>query len=159
MSQLSKYNIDATFFNESITSWVDVIHTRLSAQYEMPKIRIRPGKYGFDAYASVLSTVLSNVSMNDIMSAMRGQLDISRFIELSHIAWIDNYIHWKQIRSDELSDDPKKTINTILRNDRATTNVRNLNSVDLDMYRDIINAVLDVLTKKIIEAGMQNMSL
>jgi len=155
-----KYDIATIFFNENISTWVDIIHTALTNQYEMPKIRICPGKYGFDSYVYVLSELLPNIKSEDIMRAIQGQLNYDKYIEVAHAAWIENYIFWKSTQEIiEPVNNPKKVINTIDRNNRATTLVKHLDSGDLEMYKDIITAVFDVLTKKILEAGMQNLSI
>lgn len=163
MSQLhtssGKYSLDAVFFNESISDWVKTIHMEVSKLYGMKKIKIKPRDYGYDSYTYVLSEILSIVTTQDIMNSIQNNCDTAKFIERAHAAWIDNYLFWKSKRADELTDDPTKTINTIDRNDRATTNVKNLNKTDLEMYSDIINIVFKILTKKIIEAGMQNLSI
>ena len=163
MSQLhtrsGKYSMDTLYFNETILNWVDIVHTQLSIRYEMKKISITPTDYGFDSYTYVLSEILVNITMADIMSSIRDGPDIKKFVEFAHKAWIENYIFWKSIQVDELTDDPTSTINTFNRNDRATTHCKNLNSTDLELYTDIIEIVFELLTTKIFEAGMQNLSI
>jgi hypothetical protein len=86
-------NPDATFYNGTISDWVNTIHTMLSRQYDMPKFHTKPAKYEYGAYACILSAILSNISMDDIMSSMRGQLNQGKYVELAHAAWSSNYIH------------------------------------------------------------------
>lgn len=154
MSQL-----EAVYFNETILNWVDVVHSEVSAMYGMKKIKIKPNDYGHDSYVRILSAILSNVSMVDIMASIQNQHDINKFVGLAHAAWVSNYLDWKNKASKELSDNPRKSINTFCRNDRATTRTENLNDTDLELYTDIIQIVFTVLTKKIIQAGMQNLSI
>lgn len=155
----NKYSLDTVFFNESMTTWIDEVHTHISNLYGMRKIKIKPMDYGYDSYAYVLHAVLSKITVIDVMSTMRSKPDTKKFIEGAHNAWVENYLFWKSIQNFELSDNPKKSINTIERNDRATTHFNNLNSIDLGLYNDIIEAVFDLLTKKIFEAGMQNLAI
>ena len=163
MSQLhtysKKYSLDVIFFGENIINWVDIIHTKLCTDYEMPKFHIAPCDYGFDSYVYVLSEVLKCVTVPDIMNSMKNRLDMNKFVEVAHCAWTDNYIFWKNMTIDERTDDPLKSINTINRNDRATAHFNHLKEADLELYYDIINTVFEVLTKKILEAGMQNLSI
>lgn len=149
--------MDATYYNETVSNWVDHIHASLSNQYQMKPIKIK--EYGFHAYASVLGAILPEITMPDIMSSMRGELDISKYVEVAHGAWSDSYIKWKRIHSDGMTNDNKRSINTSARNDRATTCVENLNEIDLGLYRDIINIVFDILTKKILNVGMQMLAI
>lgn len=158
-TQSKKYSLDTVFFGESIYNWVDIIHSKICHDYEMPKFNISPCDYGFDSYVYVLSEILKCVSMPDIMNAMRNQLDMNKFVDIAHCAWTDNYIFWKNLVCDERTDNPKKSINTINRNERATTHSQFLKGSDLELYYDIINAVFEYLTKKILEAGMQNLSM
>ncbi len=145
----------ATFFNESIATWVDMIHTHLTKQYKMRKFKLPRDKYGYESYEAVLTAILSNVSTNDIMLHMRGQFDITRFVELAHAAWVDTYLKWKG--NTILADDPLISVNTHRRNDRATTQVQYLSEDDLTLYYDIINATLELLTKHVLETGMKNL--
>lgn len=159
MDQLNKYDSNDTFFNESIGTWVDLVHTELSKQYEMPKKTLDHKQYGFEAYASVLRSILSNISTGDIMDAMKGQVNFRQFVALAHAAWSDNYIKWKNMVPQDVSNNPKKSINTIERNDRATTQSKNLNAADMAMYQDMIVVVFGNLSKKILEAEFQSMAL
>lgn len=153
----NKHALDTIYFNETILNWVDTIHTEVSKLYGMKKIKIVPRDYGHDSYTYVLHAILSNITTVDIMESIRNGPPINKFVGLAHDAWIDNYVFWKSIRADELSDDYNKTINTPDRNDRATTHVKNLNTTDLELYQDILQIVFDILTKKILEAGMQKL--
>ena len=154
-----KYRLDTVYFNESIVKWVDIVHTEVSKVYGMKKIKIKPADYGHDSYVYILCAVLPHISTTDIMASIKGNHDISKFVEMAHLAWIDNYLFWKSIRNDDLGEDHTKTINTYERNDRATTHVKNLNEVDLELYTDVITVVFEILTKKIMEAGMQNLQI
>ena len=163
MSQLrtrsGKYNLDTIYFSESIINWVDIIHTQISKRYGMKKIKIKPMDYGYDSYTYVLSEILTHISMSDIMSSIRNGPDIEKFLQYAHTAWIENYVFWKSIHVDELTDNPKASINTYERNDRATTHIKNINSNDLQLYTDIIEVVFEILTAKIFEAGMQQLAI
>lgn len=163
MSQLQtrsgEYSLNTIYFNESIFNWVDIIHTQVSIRYGMKKIKIEPADYGYDSYTYVLSEILKHITMADIMNSVRNGPDVNRFVEYAHAAWIKNYLYWKSIDVGLLTDDPTQSINTYERNDRATTCVKNLNSVDLELYTDIIHIVFEILTTKIFEAGMQQLSI
>ena len=160
MSQLhTRISLDTVYFKLSLLEWVNVIHTEVSSRYEMKKIKIRPYDFGYDSYAHVLNSILSNVTMNDIMASIRNAHDVNKFVELAHAGWVTNYLYWKNSQNDDLSDNPKKSINTSTRNDRATTEAKNLNATDLELYQDIINIVFEVLTQRIFNAGMEHLSI
>ena len=149
------------YFNESIEYWVRASHIKMSELYKMKPIRIKTNDFGYDSYACILIQILSNASSTDIMNFIRNELDITKYIELSHSAWSKNYIHWKSIHDDNtLSSNPKKTLNTIRRNNVATTSsISHLDSDDLELYTDIINVVFSILGEKVLNAGMQQLSI
>lgn len=159
MSQLSPYNLQAIYFNESVHEWILVIHTTIFTDYKLEVIEIEPNDFGFDSYAAMIIPILSNATSGDIMSAMRDQLDYDKYIELCHQAWIQNYIRWKGIRKDKLGKNPKRTLNTSMRNERATTHASNLEDNDIRVICDVIRIVFDILGKKILEAGMQQLAI
>lgn len=153
------FDLSSVYFHDTLQTWVDLIHKSLSARYEMRPIKIKPHDFGYDSYASILNAVLSNVSIQDIVSAIKDGPDMNKFVPLAHDAWITNYIQWKAVIGDSVSNNPKKTLNTNARNDRATTMSDNLTSNDLELYHDIITNVFDVLTRKLLEEGIKNMSI
>ena len=152
--------MDTIYFNESILNWVDTIHTHISALYGMKRrLKIKPADYGYDSYTYILSEVLTNITMEDIMGSIRNGPDIKKYILIAHAAWTDNYVFWKNTYKDEITNNPKKSLNTFERNDRATTHASKLSPEDLELYTDIIETVFEILTKKIFEAGMKNLSI
>lgn len=154
-----KYSLGSIYFNQSLTSWVDMLNTELCELYDYKKFNIDHNSYSFDSYASILSSILPHITTQDIMNSMKDKLVMSKYIALAHSAWSETYILWKGIAPDKLSKDPLRSFNTINRNDRATTHLNNLNGADLEMYNDIIGIVFEILTKKLLEAGMQNLAI
>lgn len=154
---MSSSTDQCVFFNEPIAKWIDLIHTKLSEQYQMNKIRLTSKKYGYESYGAVLVAILSNITTDDIMLHMRGQSDRAKYVELAHDAWCQVYVKWKC--QDMVADNPRKSVNTHRRNDRATTQAKYLSSDDLVLYHDIITLVFDTLTKNILIAGLANISL
>ena len=153
------YNLEAIYFNESFDNWIRLVHASIFHQYDMELIHIEPNDFGFDSYASILNEILPNITPTDIMDSMRGKLDTSKYIEPCHSAWSQNYIRWKGIYKGKRGKDPTKYLNTSDRNERATTHVSHLEDTDIRVYQDVINIVFDVLGKKILEAGMQQLSI
>ena len=135
------------------------MHASIFNQYDMKIIHIEPNDFGFDSYASILTQILPNISSADIMNSIRGQLDTSKYIEPCHLAWTQNYLRWKSSYKGRRGKDPTKCLNTSDRNDRATTHVSHLEDTDLRVYQDVINIVFEVLGNKILEAGMQQLSI
>lgn len=156
---LQSFSNSTIYFGQPLHEWVDIIHTTLSKDYDMKKFKIESNDYGFDSYASIINAILSNVSPAEIFDSIKGNINFEKFVRLSHTAWSNNYIRWKNIQYDKIGKNPKKTLNTVDRNNRATTMVEYLNDVDLEMYNDVINAVFNILEKKILNAGMQQLSI
>ena len=165
------FDNNAIYFGQPLYEWVDVIHTTLSKDYDMKKFKIESNDYGFDSYASIINVILSNVSPAEIFDSIKGNINFEKFVRLSHTAWSNNYIRWKNIQYDKIDKkgtigsgtqpgtNPKKTLNTVDRNNRATTTVEYLDDKDIKMYNDVINAVFNILEKKILNAGMQQLSI
>lgn len=153
------FDNNAVYFGQPLYEWVDIIHTTLSKDYDMKKFKIESNDYGFDSYASIINVILSNVSPAEIFDSIKGNINFEKFVRLSHTAWSNNYIRWKNIQYDKIGKNPKKTLNTVDRNNRATTIVEYLDDKDLEMYNDVINAVFNILEKKILNAGMQQLSI
>lgn len=145
-------NYDSVFFGQSIHTWIDMIHTNLCDQYEMPKRRMVPNTYRYDAHARILEEILMNISPTDIQRSIYAQIDLDMFAERAHCAWVDHYLHWKNTRS-------KRSITSASRNDRATTQFQNLDSGDQHLYYDVINIIFKILQAKMLELGMQALSI
>jgi hypothetical protein len=170
-SSLPGFSNSTIYFGQPLYEWVKIIHTNLTKEYDMEEFKIEPNDYGFDSYASIINVILSNVSSAEIFDSIKGNINFEKFVRLAHIAWSNNYIRWKGIRCDkigkngtigsgtQLGTNPKKTLNTIDRNNRATTMVEYLDDKDLEMYTDVIIAVFSLLEKKILNAGMQQLSI
>lgn len=148
---MSSQSFDQGLYGKTISEWVVLIHTNLSKSYQMKKVKIREGDFGFDSYASVLVSILQQITTADIMKSLQGSLDLDRFVESAHTAWINNYIFWKNSVSQDVASDQ--------RNARATSTINNLEQYDRSLYNDIISEVFAVLTQQILEAGMQQLKL
>jgi hypothetical protein len=145
------------FFGDRINDWINTIHAIISRKYDMKKIKIKG--YGEDAYKSILTAILSNVTTTCILHSMNNQLIIDKYVKLAHDAWVTNYIHWKHMEYNNDIYRTKRPINTPDRNDRATTHYTNLFDSDAELYVDIIQEVFTILKKKVIESGMQSLSV
>ncbi len=141
------------FFGQSIASWIDMIHTHLSKQYQMSKLHITPGKFGYESYIYVVHDILSNVSSQDILRSMRGDIDMDKFVEIVHTAWIKNYVLWKNDHSKDQS------VISVARDNKATTQAKNLTSNEQGMYRDLVAIIFDILSSRILELGMQQLTV
>ena len=154
---------DTQFFGISIADWVKTIHHKLvnqrSENEEELEYVIAADDYGFDSYACVIGAILSNIQMQDIMDSLKGTLNINSFIELAHDAWSKCYIHWKNIKHEELSTHYEESINTVERNDKATLYAANLVADDQQLYKDIIHEAFAILSVKVLEAGMHNVAI
>jgi hypothetical protein len=146
------------YFGEPLDKWIDLIITQLSPMYGMKK-KLSLGDFGTDALGHILEAILKKINPNDVISALRGNFDKESLLKDAHTEWCRCYIRWKQIYCHELSDNVKKSINTNDRNNRATSAINNLAETDIEMYIDIINIVFEILTEKILEAGIQNITL
>jgi hypothetical protein len=147
------------YFGELVYDWVNTIHSTLTKEYDMKKFKIEANDFGFDSYASIIDIILSNITPNEIFDSIKGNRNINKFICLSHKAWCYNYIHWKNKEYDQISRNPKKSINTVNRNNRATSSVEHLTNADIEMYVDVINTIFTILENKILNASMQQLAL
>jgi hypothetical protein len=154
---MNKFDSDIIYYGQTLYDWIDIVHTIICDESELAKFDI--DGYGFDSYASILNIILSNIDTPDVMSYMKNNLDLDKYVDLAHRGWSKNYIHWKNLILDDQTDDPTQTINTYDRNNRATTHSTNLNKNDLALYYTVIRLIFEILTKKILEAGMQNLSI
>lgn len=150
------HTIEIPLFGINLADWVHTIHINLSSKYEMKAIEIENGDFGFESYACVLLSILSNVDSGHVFKSIQGDLDIVPFIELAHSAWTANYIFWKNLEFGPVS---KQGINTKERNDRSTTSVKNLSDEDKSLYEDIILEVFKVLAQQILNAGFQKLTI
>jgi hypothetical protein len=146
-------------FGYNITEWTFMIHTNLSNSYEMIPFELDPCGYAYQSYSDILKAILPQIQPNDITDWLRGNLQIDKYVEIAHAAWCANYIIWKNKHFTKASKDHSKSINTHERNDRATTHFQLLNNDDLRLYHDIIHEVFDILSKKILETGMQSLCM
>lgn len=148
-----------TYFGYGIIEWTYMVHTNISNNYEMIPFELDPNGYAYHSYADILITVLPVIKTDDIIKWIRNNLIIDEYCKLAHSAWCANYIYWKNKEYTKVSRSHKKGINTSERNDRATTNYENLNQSDLELYTDIINEVFNILSKRVLELGMQSLSV
>lgn len=146
-------------FGYNITEWTFMIHTNLSNSYEMIPFELDPSGYAYQSYADILRAILPKIQTTDISDWLRGNLQINKYVEIAHSAWCANYVMWKNKQFTEVSNDHFKTINTHERNNRATTHFQFLSHDDLGLYHDIIHEVFNILSKKILEIGMQSLSV
>lgn len=139
------------FFEMSLSDWAISINQNISDLYsDGEDFIIKDGDYGFSAYLQILHSVLSSISINDVIRYTKRKLNIKKFIKAAHSGWIKNYIYWKNMDPNISSDEC---------NDRATTNVDNLCNDDITMYKDIVNCIFDALASKAIESGLKSMTL
>jgi|GWRWMinimDraft_5_1066013.scaffolds.fasta_scaffold09847_2 hypothetical protein len=152
-------DLQTIYFGMSLSDWVTLVHTYLCKQCGMHPFKIESQDYAYDSYAAVISIILANTTDSDILAALKDKQSINKYIDLAHSAWTANYIHWKRVRADTVGKNPKKTLNTYDRNDRATTSVDNLSEDDREMYQGTIKAIFGLLSKKLLEVGMQQLSI
>jgi hypothetical protein len=144
---------ELVFFNTSIREWVELTHRNLSDAYDVA-FNIEVGDFGFDSYACVITSILRDVTKEDINS-----LDVLKFRANAHDAWCKNYIAYKQAHPGKAVRSPTKAAITHERNDRATTALEHVSRDDLKLYDDFIVTVFNIVTQKILEAGMQHLSI
>lgn len=147
------------YFNASIDEWIHEFNRTITEQNDMAPLPIESGDYGYASYGCVLESVLSNTTTTDIMSYMNKTLDIGKYISLVHKAWCENHLYFKNAFPSKLGRDPTKTINTNRRNNTATAEVQNLSKVDEKFYKYVIDEVFKLLTRKVLEAGMSQLSI
>lgn len=147
------------YFNTSLCDWVTLVHSAIIKKFKLKSFKIEPNDYGYDAYLAVISIILKQVSPLEIFESIKNGPCSANYIALMHLAWCENYIRWKQIRPEAVGKSPKKSLNTAIRNNRATTAIDHLDQDDINTYQDILVVVFELLTKKLLEAGVQQLTI
>jgi hypothetical protein len=156
---MADFDLGACYFNESLCDWVILIHATLIKKFKLTQFKIEPNDYGFDSYAAIIDTIMRQVLPDEIIGSIKGGPNIAKYIQPMHTAWCNNYIRWKQIQPEAAGKNPKKSLNTANRNNRATTIIDHLEQDDLDLYQDLLVVVFELLTKKLLEAGLQQLTI
>lgn len=158
-----KYRFDTVYFNKTISEWTNIVNTDISAKNNFKKIHIYPGKYGYDNYIYILSSILSHIdkNTNDIYQYISGTLDINEYLELSHKGFARNYIYWINTKpyKEGLYKKPSKKISTDINNKKAITYYNNLDESTQNIYKDIVSSVFKILANEIIENGIKNLKI
>jgi len=147
------------FFGIPIDEWVNTIHQKLTNENAEFDYIIELDTYGYESYAGILTAILSQITMPDILNTLKGSLDFYKYVKIAHEAWCVCYVRWKNTTPAPLRKNHRDSINTMERNDRATTYSNNLKQNDLQLYYDIIQETFVVLSTKILETGMSNLSM
>ncbi len=147
------------YFSKTLNEWIFEVHSQLVNVYQCASFNITEGDYGYDAYKSILKSILSETNPSDIMMHIKGQFNYKKYIALAHTAWTNNYVKWKSIQPSASTNNPLKSINTNERNDRATTHADQLNACDCEMYIDIINMVFQSISEIALSIGMNKLSM
>ena len=143
-------------FNKTLNTWVNEVHTNITKIYNSKKFKIYVEDFSFDSYACILYGILKNIDNDDIINAVQNNLDKSKFIQIAHKAWCDNYIFWKNLENKPVS---KKYVNTSERNNRATKFVNNLDEEELEVYSDIVDIVFNIIKIQVLEAGVKSLTM
>lgn len=144
---------DIVFFNTPVREWVELTHEDLCKAYGVT-FDIEVGDFGYDSYACVITSILRDVTMEDI-----GSLDVRKFRASAHDAWCRNYIAYKQANPGKPVRSPRMAAITHERNDRATTALEHISGYDLKLYDDLIGIIYAILMRKILEVGMQMLTI
>lgn len=156
---MADFDLNALYFNEYLGNWVTLVHTTLIKKFNLKAFKIEPNDYGYDSYAAILNSILHQVSPKEIIDSLANGPNINKYIAPMHTAWCNNYIRWKQLCPEAVGKNPIKSLNTFDRNNRATTSIGHLNQDDLNTYQDLLVVVFELLTKKLLEAGMQQLAI
>jgi hypothetical protein len=135
-------NGDTIYFNESLDSWCAEVHAALSAEYGTKR---RLGRFSKSSHMSVVGAILSSTTKDDILSSMRGRLDMGKHISICHSAWSTHYITWKNTNESRSS---------IERDRMATTWVERLEEDRRQLYQDIVEIVFNRLVGSVLENCM-----
>jgi hypothetical protein len=135
-------NGDTIYFNESLDSWCAEVHATLSAAYGTKR---RLGRFAKSSHMSVIGAILSSATKDDILSSMRGRLDMGKHILICHSAWSNHYIAWKNTNESRSS---------IERDRMATTWIDRLDVDRRQLYQDIVEIVFNRLVETVLENCM-----
>ena len=144
-------------FNHSSDYLVYYVHNTLCEKYKMNSFNINSDDYGYHAYKCVIISILLNIRNEDVRLYIANKLPLDKYIGFVHSAWSDNYIKWKYMNKFPLGIDPTKTLNTYERNDRATTPINDIGIDDYNLYIDVIDVVLILVSSRMIEIGLKEL--
>lgn len=163
---MTKADLTTIYFGDNLSEWVSLTHSTIIKQYKLRSFKIEPNDYGYDAYAAIIASVMDLVTPDEILVYTSSKQSpealkqcLNKYIPSMHSAWCANYTEWKRTLPGAVSKGYKTNVNTNDRNDRATTDVNHLSADDLETYEHLLSVIFDLLTKKILTAGMQKLTI
>lgn len=163
ISASGKIRFDSFYFGKSISDWITIVNKSISKENNFQTIRITPGKFGYDVMATMIFNVFQCVLENkqDIMLYIRNNLDITPYMNVIHGGFVETYLYWKNF--DPVSNSgytaPTKPIINEYNNNYATTYFEKLLPNIQDMYVEIFNILMNIISDNVLTEGLKNMNL
>lgn len=156
---MTKTDLSRIYFGETLGEWVSQTHATIIKQFELRGFKIEPNDYGYDSYAMIIDSILSQLSTEELLDRASSKARLDKYLIPMHSAWCANYLDWKSTHYGAVSKGYKTNVNTPDRNDRATTDAAHLCSDDLETYEHLLSVVFELVTKKLLTAGMQKLTI
>ncbi len=137
-------------FGMTLHEWVNMVQASINRRCGMPDFTLVRGDYGYRSYLCILDNMLTIIESQDIMQFIQRKLDNRRFVVAAHMGWCYNYSEWKTENHEAGTDEC---------NARAMTLAQDLSEEDADMYRQIVEEVFGQLAARLVECGMNTMSI
>ena len=158
-----KFNFNDIYFGKSIGEWVEIVNKQLAKGNEFKVIRLKPGKFGYDVLATMISNVFQCLieNPNDIMLYMRNSLDIEPYMVIVHGGCISSYLYWKNFQPDINSDyiKPKNPIINDYNNDKVTTYFIKLPEDEQQIFYNTFNCIMNLVVDVTLSAGLNALSV
>ena len=159
-------NFNTIYFGKNLNEWVSIINNSLDKKIEYKIKNIKPGKFGYDVLATILSNIfeLLTESTNDIMLYMRNNLDLEPYMNNIHGGYVGSYLYWKNFQPDVNNTvkqyiKNKKQLVTNENNDIVTTYFEKLSDEKKNMYLEIFNKVMNLISELVLSEGIRNINM
>jgi hypothetical protein len=156
-------NFNTIYFGKHLNEWILIINNSLDKGNEYKINNIKPGKFGYDVLATILTNIFGLLveSPNDIMLYMRNNLDLEPYMNIIHGGYVGSYLYWKNFQPDVNNNyiKNKKKLITNENNNIVTTYFEKLPDERKNMYLEIFNNIMNLISELILIKGMKDINM
>jgi hypothetical protein len=156
-------NFNTIYFGKHLNEWILIINNSLDNKNIYKIKNIKPGKFEYDVLATILVNIFELLaeSPNDIMLYMRNNLELEPYMNNIHGATVGTYLYWKNFQPDINNNyiKGKKKLVTNENNDIVTTYFEKLPNERKNMYLEIFNNIMNLISELILSEGMRNIQM
>lgn len=156
-------NFNTIYFGKHLNEWILIINNSLDRENEYKTKNIKPGKFEYDVLASIIYNIfeLLTESPNDIMLYMRNNLDLEPYMNNIHGGFVGSYLYWKNFQPEVNRNyiKNKKQLISNENNDIVTTYFEKLPDEKKNMYLEIFNKVMNLISELVLSEGIRNINM